>query len=900
MLPPNPLRCRGPAPARRRPRAARARAAPPPRTDRHGDPLPDEAVARAGTVRWRAGAPIVFAADLADGRSVLTVSQDYVAQVWDATSGKELRHFDVSGGELADPRTGPPGLARGVATSADGKTLAVLGRDGNVRAWDVTTGKERGRMERETGPGAGTLALSRDGKLLARTSPQRTVVYDAATGKVLSRFGEAAAAVPGPGGRMVRGLVVPYRVEFGPDGKTLLMVTGERDPATRTAKMVLTIWDIEAGKRLKRYDDWPTPPAGGRGAGPAPRTTALVGTVLSPDHKLAALPLDAKTVVLFDLGAGKETRRVEVAGGIWTMAFTADGKSLVFITGREAGASVYDVVSGKLTKNKAAEAPVLPGLAGGIARAGRAFALAGDGKSYLWPEGPTLHLVDLTTGKDRNATGGNTMAVQQVLFSADGKSLLTVAADGAVIQWDAATGKVSKSFAPARLAGPEGTLSPDGKVLAVGDGTDEVLLLDIATGKPRHTLKFVEAPFGHVAAFSADSGTVAVAGAGVRNVRLYDVATGLSKREMLLPAPADEDADEYPRRLAFSPDGRLLAVSDAALHVWDAASGREVLVLTIPEGAAFRGAAFSPDGRTLALELADGEIQLVELASGKPRLVLNARTRAKPDPDLPPALPRGSGFFFGTAEPPPPAIAPDGRLLAQAGEDGKVHLWDLRTGKEAASPAGHRGQVTALAFSADGKRLASGGGDTAALVWDAEAIRKKLPAQAATLSREKAEALWGDLGGDAGPAYEAVRGLAGDPTKALPLLRQRLKPAADADAKLVARLIADLDADDFDTREKAKKELGRLGEGAAGALRKARQDNPSAEMKRSIDELLAGLDGSAPSEDRLLLARALEALEMIGTPEAVEVLKSLAGGSADAYLTAQAKAALQRLGASRK
>ncbi len=353
-----------------------------------------------------------------------------------------------------------------------------------------------------------------------------------------------------------------------------------------------------------------------------------------------------------------------------------------------------------------------------------------------------------------------------------------------------------------------------------------------------------------------------------------------------------------PRRLAFSADGRLLAVSDEKLHVWDVASGKEVRVLPFPEGAVFHGAAFSPDGRTLAMELADGEIQVIELASGKPRLVLNAKQRARPDPDGPPILLRRAALSDeGEAQ---PAFSPDGRLLAQAGDDGKVRLWDLRTGKEAAAPTGHRGRVTALGFSPDGARLATGGSDTAAVVWDAEAIRKKLPSPAATLTQDKAEALWKDLGGEAGRAFEAACGLAGDPARALPLLRERLKPAAGADAKLLAKLIADLDADDFDTREKAKKELGRLGQAAAGALHKARQNSPSAEVTRSLDELLAGLDGSAPSEDQLVLARALEALEMIGTPEAVAVLKSLAGGSPDADLTTQAKAALQRLRPSRK
>jgi len=897
------------------------------RTDVHGDPLPDGAVARAGTVRWRAGAPIALSAFLADGKSVLTVAQDHVAQVWDAATGQELRRFDVSGGETgntpaaASRRYFSPVL-RGVAASADGKTLAVTGKDGVVRVWDVATGKEQARLARHEDPGFGgpqldTLTLSRDGKLLARTSfNQRTTVHDATNGKALKQFGEAAAPAPGPGGRGVRSL--PYRTEFGPNGKTMLLITAERDGAG-AMKMVLVIWDVENAKQLKRYDEWPTP----AGAGPGGRGVTLIVAAVSPDHKLAALPLDAKTIVLFDPVAGKEARRIEGAGDgrRGTLAFTADSKSLVVVPGTGESASVCDVASGKVTKGEGrteATAPLTPPAIApavrapaALARGGRTFALSDDGKWFTSSEGPTLHLIDVATGKDRNTTTGHTAALRDVFFSADGKTLLTLSADASARRWDAATGKAAGALAsarpgPARGRGAAIALSPDGKVWALSDYEGQVVLVDVATGKDLHTLKpdGGEVPAAgalgvncRFAVFSPDSRTVAVANSEESKVRLYDVASGLSKRELLLPN-MPEDQDFSPQRsVFFSPDGRLVAVSDVGLHLWEAATGKELRMLTIREGTSFRNAIFSPDGRTLAMLLSDGEIQVVELASGKPRLVLKRETRPKTDPDLgplPPVMRRA--LLVGAAEPASLAIAPDGRLLAHAGEDGKVHLWDLRTGKEAAPLSGNRGQLTAVAFSPDGKRLATGSTDTTALIWDAEAVCKKLPNQAAPLAREKVEALWeGLVGGDAGRAYEAVCGLAGDPARTVPLLRERLKPAVAADAKLLARLVADLDADEFDTREKAKKELARLGESAAGALREALKNKPSAEKKRTIDDHLAGHGGATPSDDRVQVMRALETLEMIGTPEAVAVLKSLAGGSPDAFLTIQAKAALDRL-----
>jgi WD40 repeat protein len=102
----------------------------PRRVDRDGDPMPDGALLRLGTTRWRAGATIVFVAYL-DNRRILTANQDHVVQIWDET-GKAVRTIDVSGSTSDALPVYSTLSGAQVAVSGDGKRLAVQGRDSRV------------------------------------------------------------------------------------------------------------------------------------------------------------------------------------------------------------------------------------------------------------------------------------------------------------------------------------------------------------------------------------------------------------------------------------------------------------------------------------------------------------------------------------------------------------------------------------------------------------------------------------------------------------------------------------------------------------------------------------------------------------------------------------------------
>jgi hypothetical protein len=166
------------------------------------------------------------------------------------------------------------------------------------------------------------------------------------------------------------------------------------------------------------------------------------------------------------------------------------------------------------------------------------------------------------------------------------------------------------------------------------------------------------------------------------------------------------------------------------------------------------------------------------------------------------------------------------------------------------------------------------------------------------LTPEQFDALWADLrGDDARKAYRAEWALALTPQLAVPFLRSRLPPVVPPDATRLAKLVADLDADRFEDREKASEELRRLGELAEMALRKALAGAPTAELRKRAEDLLAALDGDGPlvASERLRQGRALEVLERIGDREARSLLRELAGGAAGARLTREARAALDRL-----
>src|SRR5262249_33766457 len=131
--------------------------------------------------------------------------------------------------------------------------------------------------------------------------------------------------------------------------------------------------------------------------------------------------------------------------------------------------------------------------------------------------------------------------------------------------------------------------------------------------------------------------------------------------------------------------------------------------------------------------------------------------------------------------------------------------------------------------------------------------------------------------------------------QALTILRKNLRPVASADGKLVARLIAELDSNSFAVRKKAAGQLEQLGDLAAPALEKTAHETVSAEVRRRVQDMLEKFHGPVTGPERVRGLRAVEVLELIGTPEARQILQTLAGGAPGSRVTQDAKSSLERL-----
>jgi RNA polymerase sigma factor (sigma-70 family) len=740
----------------------------------------------------------------------------------------------------------------GVAFAPNGKWLASAGYDGTARVWDVATGRELRRFVVHQAS-VQSVQFAPDGKaLFGHGADGRVYIWDLEQGKLVRQIGLQFEAIP--------------CWALAPDGKTL--ATAHHDFANRNHK--IRLWDAATGKELrvlKGHDDTicslTFSPDGTELASAAKDDTlrlwaTATGTekarhklptqltpgwqfplVFSPDGKALACGGMGKVIHLLEAASGKELRRLEGPGPVTSLAFYGGGKRLA--AAHLSHVLLWEVSTGKELRK--------------LERAGRVVAVSPDGK--LVASGSTMGVIqlwDAATGEEVRPTGGHRGWVWSAALAPDGTALATGCSDGTLRLWDAATGKELR-----RLQGGGNVVAftPDGTALVAGGPDKVVHLWERATGKELR--RFV----GHTAevmavAFAPDGRTLATGGADA-TIRVWNSATGEELRRW-------QAHGRQVLHLRFSPDGKALAsggVFDSDVVLWDPATGRELKRL---KGHAnmVRNLAFAPDGRALASSGRADTIHLWDVATGK---LLRQFDR--------PATRNGR-----TRDVFQLAFSPDGRTLVSGEEDGAVRLWEVGTGALRRELTGHGDSVHAVTAAADGRRLASAGADTTALVWE---LTGQPPANL--------EAAWEALGGtDAAAAYQAVLDLAAAGRPAVTFLAKHLKPVPAVEPVQFAQLLADLDSNAFVTRDRARAELQKAAELAEPALRKALEQKPSLELQRRVERLLVQVAGQ-----QVRIGRALEVLERIGGPEAQTLLETLARGSPGAWRTGEAARTLERL-----
>ena len=343
-----------------------------------------------------------------------------------------------------------------------------------------------------------------------------------------------------------------------------------------------------------------------------------------------------------------------------------------------------------------------------------------DGDIHFWTL-PELTHVGATSGRSKG------MSIGTMQFSPDGRTLAARGPVHTADLWDVNTRRVVKSLpGPAVVTGV--AFTPDGKQLVVGYNatSNNVQIVDVATGKVQSS---APGATGHIETLAVSpDGRWLAAGQHTGVVQLWSLdGSTATPRSALMPVTW------IGARLAFSPDSqRLVTVTDTA-RLWDVSTGRELASLPRETGRILR-AVFSPDGQTVCFTTQPRQVHLWNLdtnqvtvfptrgavhgavfardgrtlfTGGEDRVLRQWRLDADTNPRALP-ITGASCVAFSPTEP----------VLAIGGKDGRVTFVDALTGGEIGQISAHQGVVKAIAFSADGSRVATGGADSQTKVWN--------------------------------------------------------------------------------------------------------------------------------------------------------------------------------------
>lgn len=670
----------GPTPA---PVAAPQAAAEPRFIDPDAGPLPAGAVARIGSLRFRHTGAVTGLVYSPDGKwlaSVSTDPRDATARLWDAETGKErfrvpitvrgdtpgrepdrqarsigfsadsrrlvvvdaasVRALDTRDGkELSssthtDPARNDSPLL-GAAVAPGGKTFVLARQDGQLEIRDTTTGEVRVTGEHPfQGRGNPVLAVfSPDGRrfVLAGQVDHWEPVFDAATGKQTAQIRADAGYL--------------NRLQFLPDGKSIVGLPVYSTLEARPAKDQLTVFAADTGRTLRRID-----------------VDGAYTIAVSPDGKLLVAGNAQKGgLQLLDFGSGKEVGRIKSAPSATYATFSPDGKWLAVARGGSGAISVWNFPErrphpaspeptwfygtvftpdgkGLVFSERGRPSPDLPLIDWRTGRVIRRLADVAPGSSercLLSPDvrycavsdwkGP-IRLYDTESGKAVRTLTGHTQGAGTLAFSRDGRRLASCGWDKTIRVWELATGRQLARFEPPEIFGSDDlALSADGRVLAasfnqkVKDG-NILYTWNVDTGTQ---LARIEAPnrFFGVFAISPDGRYVAGGGGQAPGnpaetpVILWDATTGREVHSLEGHSTVGVRPGAY---CSFSPDGRWLVTGDLAgrLRLWEVSTGQEVRRFEGHHSTVL--ANFSPDGRLLVAASEDAPCLIWDVTGRSP------------------------------------------------------------------------------------------------------------------------------------------------------------------------------------------------------------------------------------------------------------------------------------------